>query len=191
MRMPPNHAWPRRSATLTHVITGVFAGLMALPSSAVGGTNAPTQLIDKADVRHLFGTSQQQWSLKVRHAAASGLAIPLGRAGTRSVGLTVPASHGIVSTVLRYDIGDDRPSAVLLVLKYSSERTAFHSHVADRIVAIVKRQMAPEFNVFGYTELESDRVAFFFVITQSPTAPRRRDLATDTPTPLRSRPPTK
>jgi hypothetical protein len=187
----PNHAWPRRRVTLTHVVGGVLAGLMALPSSAVSGTNAPSaQLIDKAEIRNLFATSQQQWSLKVRHAAASGLAIPLGRGGAKSVGLSVPASHGIVSTVLRYDIGDDRPSAVLFVLKYSSEKTAFNSHLAEQIVATVKRQMAPEFHVVGYSELESDRIAFFFVITQSQTTPQRRYLTPVTPT-LRGRPPTK
>jgi len=186
-----NHAWPRRSVTLTHVVSGVFAGLMALPSAAASGTTAPSaQLIDKAEVRHLFATSQQQWSLKVRHAAASGLAIPLGRAGAKSVGLSVPASHGIVSTVLRYDIGDDRPSAVLFVLRFSSEKTAFNSHLAEQIVATVKRQMAPEFHVVGYTELESDRAAFFFAITQSQTAPQRRYFTPLTPT-LRGRTPTK
>ena len=190
MRMPPNHAWLRKSVTLTHVIGGVFAGVMALPSSAVGGTqDSPPQLIDKADVRHLFATSRQQWSLKVRHAAASGLAIPLGRPGAQAVGMTVPASHGIVSTVLRYDIGDHRPSAVLFAIKSSSEKTAFNSHLADQIVAIVKRQMAPEFHVFGHTESESDRVGFFFVITQSQTTPPRGYFATHTPI-LRGRPPT-
>ena len=148
---------------------------MSVPSLAVADPQPGNmELVSKVSARQLFATSKQKWYEKVRHAAASGMAKPLWQAGSRSVGMSVPAPHGTVSTVLRYDIRDARPSAVLFAFAYaSSPARTFTDSSVDEIIALVKRQMAPEFHVVGHTDRLRDGVGVFFFITQSKAEPPR------------------
>ena len=179
-----------RPLTLTRILGGLCVGLLSAPSPAVGDPPpANVQLVAKVDARQLFATSRQQWHEKVRHAAASGMATPLRQPGARSVGMSVRAAHGTVSTVLRYDMGDANPSAVLFAVAYRPGEAAFTGPSAEKVIALVKRQLAPEFHVVGHTDFVDDRFALFFFITESHTA-RARTHATAHP-PRPGRPPAK
>jgi hypothetical protein len=87
--------------------------------------------------------------------------------------MRIRADRGTVSTVLRYDINDKNPSAVLFAIAYPSRSVSSTRRSASHIIATVKRQMAPEFHVVGDVAFEEDRFALFFVITQSQGPPTR------------------
>jgi hypothetical protein len=158
----------------TCILGGVFAAFMSFPLAAMADRPADIHLIAKSDARRLFAMSKQRWSQTIRHAAASGMASPLRQERSRSLGMTVLAQSGTVSTLLRYDTGDARPSAILLVLAYASaEAPRFTDASARKIVALMKSQMSPEFYVIGETDRIGDRFALFVFITQRKTAPLR------------------
>ena len=157
------------------ILGGVLAVVMSLPSAAMADPHAEVQLIAKSDARRLFAMSRQRWNQTIRHAAASGMASPLRHESPRSPGMSVLAPGGIVSTLLRYDAGDARPSAVLFVFAYApANAPRFTDASVDEIVARMKNQMAPEFHVVGETDRIGDRVTFFLFMTQLKSAPPRR-----------------
>ena len=161
-------------------IGALVAALLSLPSPALG--KAPRvermELVSKADARQLFATPRTQWKENVRRAAASGIAVPLWQAGSRSFGMSVRADGGAVSTLLRYDAGEARPTAVMFVMWYDAiDEHTLTDDFAHRIIETVKRQMAPEFHVIGEADRSGDSVAFFFFITQLQPPPRRQATA--------------
>jgi hypothetical protein len=153
-------------------IGALVAAVISLPGPALAEKPQPTaiELVSKRDARKLFATPRHQWKENVRRAAASGMAVPLRQAGSRSVGMSVRAAGGAVSTLLRYDAGDARPTAVMFVMWYDSpDAQNLTDAFARRIVATVTRQMAPEFHVMG----ETDRLETGVASTSS--SPRCRD----------------
>src|SRR5687767_13178468 len=128
----------------TRIAASVFAVFMSLPLAAMADTPTDIDLIPKSDARRLFAMSKERWSQTIRHAAASGMASPLRHERSRSLGMTALAPGGTVSTLLRYDAGDARPSAVLLVLAYASaEAPRFTDGSVRKMIALMKSQMAP------------------------------------------------
>lgn len=159
-------------------IGALVAVVLSLPGPALAEKPQQTaiELVSKRDARKLFATPRHQWKENVRRAAASGMAVPLRQAGSRSVGMSVRAAGGAVSTLLRYDAGDARPTAVMFVMWYDSpDAQNLTDAFARRIVATVKRQMAPEFHVMGETDRLETGVAFYFFITplQGPPPPKQ------------------
>lgn len=176
---PPQPYWPSGALGLVG-IGALVAAVMSLPGPALAEKPPQTaiELVSKRDARKLFATPRHQWSENVRRAAASGMAVPLRQGGPRSVGMSVRAAGGAVSTLLRYDAGDARPTAVLFVMWYDTpDAQNLTDAFARRIVATVKRQLAPEFHVMGETDRLEQGVAFYFFITPLQGPPPRKHSA--------------
>lgn len=179
---PPREILPRRGRLVRGRITqrcvlgAVVGTLLSLPTpTAAAGSDM--ELVAKADARRLFATSKPRWNQTIRHAAASGMAVPLRQSGSRLLGMSVLAHGGAVSTLLRYDDGDARPTAVLFILQFAATEAApFTDASVHEAVGRIKDELAAEFHVVGDAERNGSGVTFFVFLTQvRPVAPRRPD----------------
>lgn len=90
--------------------------------------------------------------------------------------MSILTPHGLVTTRLDFSQGDGRPTFVQVAVAYppGQRQPALTEALAKEMMADVKRQMAPEFEVMGEIERIHGGLALFFIITET-TAIRRPD----------------
>ena len=124
------------------------------------------EIVSKSDAVRLFATTRLEWRKNIDAAVTAGKATRLSPSSSGFVGMAVKTDSGYLMTRLSYAKGDARPDVIQLVVGYRPGQQRFTDAQAQRVIAAVQQQLAPEFEVIGNFERPEGGSAFFFFISE-------------------------
>jgi hypothetical protein len=143
------------------------AGAGAAAADGPGTEGPGVEMLSKADAFKIFSMSREQWERNINTLVASGVAERTYPSVAGLVGVLMNAPEGIVITRLDYSGGDARPGFVQMAFTVPPAWVPlFSEDVAQRTVADIKRQLAPEFEVQGGVTRLRGGPAFLFIIRE-------------------------
>ncbi len=158
-------------------LTRRIATLMIVSAATTAFAQASADqdmILSKADMARLFGLRQQEWLAERAQLIRTGAALPHGdrpdAAGFRTE--VQPGSFLIVT--VRYGAGPERPDIVSVASAFRGaafaelrrDERASRQRLSSTIET-ARRELAPEFAVYGEVFWQADGAAVLFTVTQT------------------------